>query len=175
MSVVFADGVTIDEGKTAVEAVLDDFGGAQILSQEDLLGQIDTVLDFVLVMIFVLLFMSIGIALIGVVLILSLSVFERTREIGLIRAIGMERSQVGWTVLWEASLVSVFGALLGVGSGLALGWFGSWAVFGEGFTFGVPWQLIFVPPVAALLGALAALWPAYRGAYLNILDAIAYE
>lgn len=176
MSVLFADGVAIDDGKAAIETALEEFGGAQVFTQEDLLGQIEAALLGVLVLIFGLLAMSIVIALIGVVLILSLSVFERTREIGLVRAIGMVRTQVRSMVRWEAFLVAVLGALLGMLAGLALGWFGSWAVFGEGFSYEVPW----IPVIGGIFGAgiaglVAAWWPAYRAANLNILEAIAYE
>ncbi len=176
MSVIFADGISVEEGKAAVETALQDFGTVQVFTQEDLLGQIETALLGVLVLIFGLLGMSILIALVGVVLILSLSVFERTREIGLVRAIGMVRRQVRAMVRWEAFLVALLGAGLGVLAGLVLGWFGSWAVFGPGFSFDVPWLPVIAGFIGAgLAGLVAAWWPAYRAANLNILEAIAYE
>ncbi len=176
ISVLFAEGVTDEEGKAAVEAVLDDFGGATIFTQEDLLGQIEQALLGVLFLIFGLLGMSIVIALVGVVLVLVLSVFERRREIGLVRAVGMIRSQVRGMIRWEALLVALLGAFLGLIAGLALGWIGSWAVFGSGFSYDVPWITVVGALVGSgIAGLVAAVYPAYRASNLNILEAIAYE
>ena len=176
ISVLFAEGVTDEEGKAAVEGVLDEFGGATIFTQEDLLGQIEQALLGVLFLIFGLLGMSIVIALVGVVLVLVLSVFERRREIGLVRAVGMIRPQVRGMIRWEALLVALLGAILGLVAGLALGWIGSWAVFGRGFSYDVPWVTVIAALVGSgIAGVVAAIYPAYRASNLNILEAIAYE
>ncbi len=176
ISVLFAEGVTDEEGKAAVEGVLDEFGGATIFTQEDLLGQIEQALLGVLFLIFGLLGMSIVIALVGVVLVLVLSVFERRREIGLVRAVGMIRPQVRGMIRWEALLVALLGAILGLVAGLALGWIGSWAVFGSGFSYDVPWVTVIAALVGSgIAGVVAAIYPAYRASNLNILEAIAYE
>jgi putative ABC transport system permease protein len=123
------------------------------------------------------LFFSVIIAVIGVTNTLALSIFERTREIGLLRAVGMVRSQMRSMVRWEAVIMAIFGALLG----LALGTFFGYALvqaFGTlGFVldFVVPPTILVVIVAAFVLGLLAAVFPARRAARLDVLTAIATE
>jgi putative ABC transport system permease protein len=108
---------------------------------------------------------------------LYLSIYERTRELGLLRAVGMTRRQTRSMVRWEAVIISVMGALLGVAIGIAFGWALQQALEPEGFTeLGIPGgQLAFYVVFAALLGVFFAIFPARRAAKLNVLDAISYE
>ena len=124
-----------------------------------------------------LLALSILIAVFGVANTLVLSIVERTRELGLLRASGMSRAQMRSMVRWESVIMAVFGAVLGVvlGTGIGSAFVGSLAE--QGFTDLVvpPGQLVLVLVVGAILGVLAAAFPARRAARLNILEAIATE
>ncbi len=176
VSVVLAEGVDIEAGKEAIEVILQDFSGAMVLSLADVLQQLETQLFAFLGLIFGLLAISVFVALFGVTLTLVLAVFERTREIGLLRAIGMDKPQVRTMVRIEAVVVSVFGALLGIAIGVFLGWALSLAVIGEGTSFDVPWLWIGAGLVAAAVAGLgSAVWPSYRASNLDVLEAIAYE
>jgi putative ABC transport system permease protein len=128
-------------------------------------------------LIYVLLALAVLIALIGIVNTLMLSVFERTHEIGLLRAVGMQRRQVKWMVRSESVIIAVFGAVVGivVGTGLGLALAGS--LRNSGVTaLSVPvGSLIVFLILSALLGLGAASWPARRAAKLDVLSAIASE
>ncbi len=128
-------------------------------------------------LIYVLLALAVIVALIGIVNTLLLSVFERTREIGLLRAVGMRRRQVRTMIRSEAVIVATFGALVGIVVGGALGVALSSALRTSGITtISVPvTSLIAFLVVAALLGLGAATWPARRAAGLDVLGAIATE
>jgi putative ABC transport system permease protein len=124
-----------------------------------------------------LLAISVVIALIGIANTLSLSIFERTRELGLLRAMGMTRNQMRSLVRWEAVIVALIGSVLGLVLGVGLAWILVNALSNEGFdTFNVPFMPMAVIVVgAAVLGVVAALLPARRASRLNVLDAIATE
>jgi putative ABC transport system permease protein len=127
--------------------------------------------------VFVLLSMALLIALLGIANALSLAVHERTRELGLLRAVGMTRPQVRRMVRWEAAVVAVLGTLVGLAVGVFFGWSLVKALADQGVSrFAVGAGLLAVVVAgAALAGLLAALLPAYRAARLNVLAAIAYE
>jgi putative ABC transport system permease protein len=133
--------------------------------------------DTVITMVQILLALAILIAVLGVVNTLALSVLERTRELGLLRAVGLGRAQTMRMVTVEAVVIAVFGALLGVAVGAGMGAAVVHALRGEGITdLVLPWARMGVYLVlAALVGVVAAVAPAIRAARLNILGAIAHD
>jgi putative ABC transport system permease protein len=141
--------------------------------KESKASDIDTLLN----LIYALLGLAIVIALIGITNTLALSIFERTRELGLLRAIGMTRSQLRATVRWESMIIALFGTALGLSIGLFFGWSMMHALADEGFDeFVVPTSsLIVVGVIAAIAGVVAALLPARRAARLDVLGAIATQ
>jgi putative ABC transport system permease protein len=124
-----------------------------------------------------LLAMAILIALFGIVNTLGLSIYERQREIGLLRAVGMGRVQVKRMIRWEAVLIAVMGALLGVAVGIGFGFALQRALAPQGVTeLAIPvGQLVLFVVFAGLAGVLAAIWPARRAAKLDVLAAISFE
>ncbi|MEA3020344.1 MAG: putative transport system permease protein [Actinomycetota bacterium] len=133
--------------------------------------------DVLLGLIYVLLALAIIIALVGIANTLALSVYERTRELGLLRAVGMSRRQLRTTIRWESVLIALVGATLGLAIGLFFGWAMFRAIRSQGFTeFSVPYvQLAVIAIIAGIAGVVAAWLPARRASRLNILDAIATE
>jgi putative ABC transport system permease protein len=128
-------------------------------------------------LVYALLGLAVIIALIGVVNTLMLSVFERTHEIGLLRAVGMKRVQIRAMIRSESVILSVFGAVIGIIVGTLLGIALSSSLKAQGITnvsVPVPSLIIFLV-LAAVLGLIAASWPARRAARLDVLAAIAAE
>jgi putative ABC transport system permease protein len=121
--------------------------------------------------------LAVVIALLGIANTLALSIFERTREIGLLRAVGMGRSQLRSAVRWESIIIAVFGATLGLAIGTFFGWAVVRAMADEGIdTLSVPIDsLLVVTVIAALAGAMAAVMPARRAAKLDVLTALATQ
>jgi putative ABC transport system permease protein len=128
-------------------------------------------------LVYVLLALAIVVALIGIVNTLILSVFERTRELGLLRAVGMKRRQVRAMIRSEAVIIALFGAIIGIIIGTALGVAFAASLNQQGITeIAIPYaNLIGFVVLAALLGLAAASWPARRAAKLDVLAAIAVE
>ncbi len=172
-----AEGVDAATSRAAVDEVADAYVGVQVQDQaemaESMRGQVDTLLNVIIG----LLALALIIALIGIVNTLALSVFERTREIGLLRAVGMTRAQVRSMVRWESVIVSVFGAVLGVAVGAVFGWSLVTASADSGLEvleFPTTRLVVYVV-VAAIAGVLAAVLPARRAARLDILRAVTTE
>ncbi|MFJ5681003.1 ABC transporter permease [Streptomyces sp. NPDC093097] len=137
-------------------------------------GQITTIVN----MVYGLLGMAVIIAVVGVVNTLAMSVFERTREIGMLRAIGLARSGIKRMVRLESVVISLFGAVLGMGLGIFLAWASGKLVSSSFPTYAMvlPWgRLGLFVLIALVVGVLAALWPARRAARLNTLEAIGAE
>jgi putative ABC transport system permease protein len=172
-----AEGVSPDDLKSAVGSALEAFANVQVQDQaefrESFSGQIDVLLGIVTA----LLLFAIVIAVFGIINTLGLSVYERTRELGLLRAVGMSRTQVKRMVRYESVIIALFGALLGLLVGIGFGWALQQALEPEGITeLEIPAaQLAIYVVFAALAGVLAAIWPARKAAKLNILESIAYE
>lgn len=172
-----ADGVEFGEARAAVDAVAEDYPNVQVQTKDETVADAEAQIDSLLALFTVLLFLAIIIAVLGIANTLALSILERTREIGLLRAVGMVRRQVRRMVRWEAVIIALFGAVLGIGIGVFLGWAVVAALAEEGLgAFAVPWgQLVFMLILAGGAGIIASIWPSYKASNLNILEAIAYE
>ncbi|MGL5858570.1 MAG: ABC transporter permease [Angustibacter sp.] len=136
-------------------------------------GQINQILGIL----YALLALSIVIAALGILNTLALSVFERTREIGLLRAVGLTRRQLRRTIGQEAVLTALFGAVLGTALGLTLGVLLQRVLADQGLdALAIPWlQVALTFVLAGLVGLLAALWPAWRASRLDVIRAITTE
>ncbi|QLE74047.1 ABC transporter permease [Streptomyces rectiverticillatus] len=147
----------------------------KVQSPEDLRRAEAGNIDDILYLMYGLLGMAVVIAVVGVVNTLAMSVFERTREIGMLRAIGLARREVKRMVRLESVMIAMFGAVLGVGVGIFLAWSGGHLVRSSfpQYEMVVPWARIAVFLLIALaVGVLAAVWPARRAAKLNVLESI---
>ncbi len=169
--------MSFEEGRAAVEAVAVDYPTVTVQTKPEKVAETEPQIDQLLALFSGLLLLAIIIAVLGIANTLALSVIERTREIGLLRAVGMTRRQVRRMVRWEAVIIAVFGAAMGMGIGIALDWAVVASLADEGFgAFAVPWdQLVLMVVLAGIAGIIASLWPSYTAARLNILEAIAYE
>ena len=169
------DGVDREAVRPALEAVVADYPNAELNNAEEYLDKVASQLDLMLNVLTGMLAMAIVIALLGIANTLALSIMERKREIGLLRAVGMTRRQVRRMIRWEAVLVAVFGAVIGMLVGVGLGVAVVTAI-GAGIQVAVPWgNLAIYLVLAALGGVLASVIPGWRGSRLDVLDAIAYE
>jgi putative ABC transport system permease protein len=175
--VQLAPGATVDQVLPQVDKLVADSPEVSAVDRSAYLKQQTGDTDTVLLMIQTLLGLAILIAVLGIVNTLALSVLERTRELGLLRAIGLRRAQTMRMVTVEAVVISVFGALLGVTVGAGLGAAVVRALKDDGITEMVfPWQQMGLYLVlAAVVGVVAAVLPAIRAARLNVLTAIAHE
>ncbi len=161
--------------RTAVDRATGALPTVQVLSRAEFTKNTTSQIDTVIAFINVLLLLSVGIAVLGIVNTLALAVIERTHELGLLRAVGLARRQTRRMVTVEAIIVAVFGALLGIAVGAAFGVALQHALSDQGVTqLTVPFgRLLVFVLAAAVAGVLAALLPARRAARLDILKAIA--
>lgn len=162
--------------KDAVATALTPFPVAEVRTNAEYRDEISSRVDSILYLLYVLLAMSVVISLFGIVNTLVLSITERTREIGMLRAIGLTRSQLRRMVRYESVITSGIGGVIGVILGVVLAWVFSLGLRDEGILFRIPWtQLVIFVVVAVLAGVLAAVLPARRAAKLDPLDALHYE
>jgi putative ABC transport system permease protein len=172
-----APGVSDDAVRSAVDPILAEYPSVTLQDQTEFKEQVAGQIDQLLAMVFVLLLLAVVIAVIGIINTLALSVFERTRELGLLRAVGMGRRQVRRMIRWESIIIAVLGAVLGLGVGAFFGWAAVSAMEDIGvdrLDFPAVRLLSFVF-FAVIAGTLAAIFPARRAARLNVLEAIAHQ
>ena len=176
----FFVGASVAEGadRTAVQdqvqSLANGFGSIEVQNTGEYLDSAKGQMDSIITVINLLLAFALVVAFLGVINTIVLSVIERTREIGLLRAVGMTREQTRATIRWESVIVCLFGAVLGIVLGVL---FAAAAVVAipDGIidSLSIPWEsLVFAILFAALAGVLAAVFPARRAAKLNVLNAI---
>lgn len=179
VTVAFKDGVQPDDGKAAVDEAAAAYGNPEVQTRAEYAQSSAGGIDMMLTLVYALLALAVLIALLGIANTLTLAVHERTRELGLLRAVGQTRAQLRAMVRWESVLVAAFGTTGGLGLGAFLGWVLVQASQGSGdtdFAFAVPpLQLGVVALVGVAAGALAGWRPARRAARLDVLRAIATE
>jgi len=169
-----ARGADLTALRAGLEQATNDFYVVTVQNREEFKGQVASQIDGLLSLLYGLLGLAIVIAILGIINTLALSVVERRREIGMLRAVGMQRKQVRRTIYVESLLIAVFGAFLGLVLGLAYGSMFTRTLRGQGLdTLSVPWgQAVTFLVVAGIVGVLAALWPGARAARTPPLEAI---
>ncbi|MEU1511152.1 ABC transporter permease [Streptomyces sp. NPDC005811] len=179
IAVSFEDGVSTARGKAAVEKVAAHYGNPEVQTRDAYAASSAGGIDMMLTLVYALLALAVLIALLGIANTLTLAIHERTRELGLLRAVGQTRSQLRAMVRWESVLVAAFGTAGGLALGTFLGWVLVRASDGAGdsaFAFALPpARLAVVALVGLAAGALAGLRPARRAARLDVLRAVATE
>jgi putative ABC transport system permease protein len=169
-----APGVSMEQGRAAISAVTDPYPNAELQDKDEFADSIVGQINQVVSLIYILLFLAVVIAVIGIVNTLSLSIFERTRELGLLRAVGMTRSQMRSAVRWESVIIAFIGTALGLVIGSVFGWAVIRALSDQGIDdFTYPFALLVVVAIFAFLaGVVAAVLPARRASRLDVLQAI---
>ena len=172
-----ASGVPIDDARQVIEELGDEYPNVKVENQAEAKATYASQIDALLGLVTALLALALLIALLGITNTLALSVYERTRELGLLRAVGMSRKQTKSMIRWEAVIIVIIGGILGIALGIFFGWALVRALADEGITtFSIPGgQLVMYLFLAVLAGMLAAIPPARRAAKLNVLEAIAAE
>ncbi|MGW0022249.1 ABC transporter permease [Rhodococcus sp. NPDC003382] len=170
-----ADGSDPETIRTGLEDATKQFVVVQVLDREQFKGQQAAQIDTLLAVLYGLLALAVVIAILGIVNTLALSVVERRREIGMLRAVGMQRAQVRRTIYLESLLIAVFGAVIGLVLGLVFGWGFVRTLADQGLgEITVPWiQVLAMLIGSGVVGVLAALWPGARAAKTPPLEAIA--
>ena len=160
-----------------INAIVDEYPGVEIRDEDGLVEEANNQIQLLLNVIYGFLSISIFVALFGITNTLSLSVFERTREIGLMRAIGTYRKQIRRMIFIESSIISIFGAALGTSLGIFFAWSLIQTLADEGFTVfavSIPQTALWIG-ISIIAGVIAAILPAIRASRQNILEAISYE
>jgi putative ABC transport system permease protein len=175
------DGVPLETGRQAVERTAGAYGAPDVEDRDQYAASLGAFVDIWLGIVYVLLALAILIALMGIANTMSLSIYERIREMGLLRAVGETRRQLRSMIRWESVIIAVFGTVGGLGVGLFLGWAlveaasaGTSDFIAPSFAAPVT-QLAIVLVVGAIAGVLAGIRPARRASRLNVLEAIASE
>ncbi|MFJ7492952.1 ABC transporter permease [Streptomyces sp. NPDC097727] len=172
------DGGASEANEQALVKALGDNPGMSIMDRQDIRDMFGGSVNLAMNIMYGLLAMALIIAVLGVVNTLAMSVFERQQEIGMLRAIGLDRRRVKRMIRLEAVVISLFGAVVGVALGMFLGW-----AIGQTLSSDIPEYALVIPwdriavflLLAGVVGVLAALWPARSAAKLNMLTAIKTE
>ena len=172
-----APAVSTAAALAAVRGVATKYSGTTVMDQAAFKAQQAKPIQQMLSLVYALLALAILIALLGIGNTLALSIFERTRELGVMRAVGMTRHQLRAMIRWESVIIALQGTVLGLLIGVFFGWALVLAMGSQGITeFSIPvLNLVIVVLLASLAGAAAAIWPSRRAAKLNILRAIVTE
>ena len=160
-----------------INAIVDEYPGVEVRDEDGLVEEANNQIQLLLNVIYGFLSISIFVALFGITNTLSLSVYERTREIGLMRAIGTYRKQIRRMIFIESSIIAIFGAALGTGLGIFFAWSLIQTLADEGFTVfavSIPQTALWIG-ISIIAGVIAAILPAIRASRQNILEAISYE
>ena len=164
------------EGRSVEQLVKREFPAAEALNQKELKESQEEQITQLLGLIYALLSLAVIVSLFGIANTLALSIHERTRELGMMRAIGMSKRQVRQVIRYEAAITALIGAILGSVLGLVFAALVSRPLADEGFVLSFPvGTLILLLVLAALAGVVAAIGPARRAAKIDVLDALAYE
>ncbi|MDE0613780.1 MAG: ABC transporter permease [bacterium] len=177
VTAVTAPGIELDQARSAMESILTDYPQVNVKNQAEYRESRASQINNLLVIINVFLVLALLIAVVGIANTMALSIFERTRELGLVRAIGMAKRQTWGTIFLESIIVAVFGGLIGVATGVVAGSIAA-AAFPSNLISSpsIPWvTLVIYLVVSALAGMLAAFFPARRANRLNVLEAIAHQ
>ena len=172
-----ADGAS-SSTKDKLERALGSNPAVKVQDKKDLSNSIAQVFTLILNMVYGLLAMAVIVAVLGVINTLAMSVFERSQEIGMLRAIGLDRKGIKRMVRLESLVISLFGGVLGIGLGVFFGWAAGELIGAKMSTYElvIPWErMALFLLLAGTVGVLAALWPARRAAKLNMLSAIKSE
>jgi putative ABC transport system permease protein len=176
---VKTEGGASEATRRTLQQALGNSPAIRIQDRRDLVDDITGTVGIVLNLLYGMLAIAVVIAVLGVVNTLAMSVHERAREIGMLRAIGLDRSGVKRMIRLESIVISLFGGLLGVGLGVFFGWAVGELVTVLGittWTLVLPWgRLALTLAASALVGVVASLWPARRAAKLDVLEAIQAE
>jgi putative ABC transport system permease protein len=176
--VTLADGTATAAGKAAVKRAVAPYGAPDVQDRGEYVDSVAGMVDQMLGLVYVMLLLAIIIALMGIANTLALSIHERTRELGMLRAVGQTRGQLRSMIRWESVIISTFGTVAGVGLGVFLGWaLVRAASTAQGIgTFAAPvGQLAIVVMIGAVVGLVAGYRPARRAGRIDVLAAIATE
>ncbi len=170
-------GADLTAVRSGLDAVVKDLPMVTVQDNAEYAQAQSRSLDQMLMVIYALLGLAIVIAVLGIINTLALSVLERTREIGLLRAVGLKASQLRQMIRLESVVIALLGSVVGLGLGVLFGWALQRALADQGLTeLRIPLdQLALFLVAAVIVGVLAAVWPAYRAGRMNVLEAIQTE
>jgi putative ABC transport system permease protein len=172
-----ASGVSDGDAAAAIAAITDDVPNAKLETRSEFIDSMAAQVDPLVNLMYGLLALAVVISLVNIANSMALSIHERTRELGLLRAVGMTRRQTRRSVRWEAVIIALLGSVLGIAIGVFFGWSISVTIRNEGLAaFALPVTPLVVIALIAVVGAvIAAVRPAWRAARLDVLRAIATE
>jgi putative ABC transport system permease protein len=169
------DGVSDANTQTLKDDVTG-FADAKVQTREEFKTNFIKPIKKILNLLYALLALSVIVSLVGIINTLVLTVYERTRELGMLRAVGMTRRQVRMMIRYESIVTALMGAALGITVGVFLAALVTRPLASQGIVFAIPWlQLVYFVVAAILVGILAAVIPARHAARLNVLQALQYE